>query len=228
MSKLIIGWREWVSLPDLGISTINAKTDTGARTSALHVCDIEPLSTPFSESLGQSCCDTLSDRPPTLDLPTLNPQVPNPQALGSQASNPQASNPQALGSQALTPPPLTSKSPEFVRFRVCLRPKDVPTYYHGRLRARSGAKITHYSPPVIAPIIDRRAVRNSGGTSEIRFVIQTTLLLDRSRWSIELTLTDRAQMGFGMLLGREAMKKRMMVDPAASFLCDPRRLRSAN
>ncbi len=69
-----------------------------------------------------------------------------------------------------------------------------------------------------APVIDRRTIRSSNGTTEKRFVIRTPMTLNNQTWEIELTLTNRDSMGYRMLLGREAMNGRMLVDSEESYL----------
>ncbi len=69
-----------------------------------------------------------------------------------------------------------------------------------------------------AKVIDKRMVKSSSGIAEKRYVIQTTLEHDNKSWEIEVTLSNRDSMGYRMLLGREAMIGRILVDPAASFL----------
>ena len=69
-----------------------------------------------------------------------------------------------------------------------------------------------------ALVVDKRAVKSSSGLAEKRYVIRTPLQHDGQIWDIELTLTNRDSMGYRMLLGREAMVGRVLVDPAAGFL----------
>ncbi|WP_422851719.1 30S ribosomal protein S6--L-glutamate ligase [Flavobacterium nitratireducens] len=69
-----------------------------------------------------------------------------------------------------------------------------------------------------APLIDKRIVKSSSGYREQRYVIQTNLKIGESVWPIEMTLTNRDTMGFRMLLGREAMSGRILVDPEQQFL----------
>ena len=64
------------------------------------------------------------------------------------------------------------------------------------------------------PIIDQRDVKSSSGTSETRYVITTPLTLGGTTWDIEVTLSDRDAMGYRMLLGREAMNGRLLIDPS--------------
>jgi hypothetical protein len=136
--RVVIGWREWLALPELSIPAIKAKTDTGARTSALHAY--------FTETFRR-------------------------------------------------------KGKSYVRFGV------------HPLQHRSDV-----SRACVAPLLDRRMVRDSGGHRQRRFVIETRLRLGDLEWTAELTLTARDTMLFRMLLGRTAMKGRFLVDPQSSYL----------
>jgi len=136
--KPLIGWREWVSLPQLGIEQIKVKVDTGARTSALHADNIEFYS------------------------------------RGDK---------------------------KFVKFVVHPLQNSVAL----ELACR-------------AEMIDRRRVKSSTGHSTRRPVIMTMLELNGHRWPIEVTLVNRDVMGYRMLLGRQAMRNKFIVDPGKSFL----------
>ena len=69
-----------------------------------------------------------------------------------------------------------------------------------------------------APVYDFREVSDSGGHREMRYVIQTDVVIGSERSTIEMTLTNRDTMRFRMLLGRKAMENRFRVDPGASYL----------
>ncbi|MCU7553679.1 ATP-dependent zinc protease [Alteromonas sp. ASW11-19] len=69
-----------------------------------------------------------------------------------------------------------------------------------------------------APIVGKKQVKSSTATREKRYVIDTPIVMDDMRWTIQLTLTDRSEMTYLMLLGREAMNGRLLVDPEFEFL----------
>ena len=69
-----------------------------------------------------------------------------------------------------------------------------------------------------ALVVDKRVVKSSSGDREERFVVRTEISLNEQKWDIELTLTNRDSMGYRMLLGRQAMMGRIIVDPSESFL----------
>ncbi|WP_290650586.1 RimK/LysX family protein [Aquisalimonas sp.] len=70
-----------------------------------------------------------------------------------------------------------------------------------------------------AHLVGERLVTSSNGHRERRPVIRTQFMLGGLVWPIDLTLTNRDSMGFRMLLGRRAMRRRVLVNPSASFVC---------
>lgn len=87
-----------------------------------------------------------------------------------------------------------------------------------RFRVHPIQRSTRESVEAEAPLHDERLVRDSGGSEQLRPVISTTVEVNGDRWRIELTLTNRDAMGFRMLLGRQAIRGRFVVDAGRSYL----------
>lgn len=135
--RVMVGWREYVELPDLGVPRIKAKVDTGARTSALNARDVE-------------------------------------------------------------------------------------------IEKVNGVTIARFTVPIAsisrvirgtAPFVGERLIKNTSGVPENRAIIRTLIRLGTEVWPIEVSLAERDNMAFDLILGRTAIRRhRLLVDPGRSFL----------
>ena len=78
----------------------------------------------------------------------------------------------------------------------------------------------------VARLVDHREIKNTSGVPEHRYVIETTLVLGHRHWHIEVSLADRENMEFDLLLGRTAIRgRRFLINPGRSFLAGPPEVR---
>lgn len=82
---------------------------------------------------------------------------------------------------------------------------------------RNQTKLVHCH----APLIDTRKVMSSSGHKENRYVILTTLNIGDQSWAIEVTLSNRDPLQYRMILGREALSNRVLIDPSVTYLKSP-------
>jgi hypothetical protein len=134
----VLGWREWVSLPEWEVAYLKAKVDTGARTSSLHAFDLEWFER--------------DDSP-------------------------------------------------WVRFEI-----------HPWQRSTADAVVAE------AAVVSTRDIRSSSGAVDHPPGVRTAVGLAGTAVTAEITLTRRDDMGFRMLIGREAIRRQFVVDPGRSYL----------
>jgi len=87
-----------------------------------------------------------------------------------------------------------------------------------RFKVHPAQRNDDYEVTCEAPLVDQREVKSSTGTVTERPVVATDLEWMGERWEVELTLVRRDSMGFRCLVGRQAMRKRWIVDPAKSYV----------
>lgn len=78
-----------------------------------------------------------------------------------------------------------------------------------------------------ARVVDQRSVKDSGGHAEMRYVIETCVVLGAQSMTVEMTLTNRDDMRFRALLGRTTLKGRYLVDSGRSYLQGKKRKKKA-
>jgi hypothetical protein len=110
----------------------------------------------------------------------------------------------------------------------CLHAFEVETYKQGgqrfvRFKIHPRQNNDDYVIEAEAEILEYRSVRSSNGEVTERPVIVTHVEVLKEKWPIELTLANRDAMGFRMLLGREAIRRRFLVDAGRSFFGGRRR-----
>jgi hypothetical protein len=104
------------------------------------------------------------------------------------------------------------------------------------VREKGGLQIVRFLLPDIersgsqehafeAELLDHRRVKSSSGHYSSRPVIFTHVAIGGRVWSIEITLANRETMGVPMLLGRQSLKNRFVVDPARSYLLSKKKKR---
>ncbi len=72
--------------------------------------------------------------------------------------------------------------------------------------------------PVSVPVDGFRRVRSSSGHAEVRPLVHTAVRIGTRIFEVDITLTRRDEMGFRMLLGRSALRRRFVVDSGRSYL----------
>ncbi|MGO4102582.1 ATP-dependent zinc protease [Leifsonia sp. YAF41] len=99
-----------------------------------------------------------------------------------------------------------------------------------RFRVRPWQRSVNDVAVVERPVHDRRVVRSSSGHSEERIVVLLDIQLFGRTITAETTLSNRDQMGFRMLIGREALSQGFLVDAGKSFLAGraPKEVRRRN
>lgn len=65
----------------------------------------------------------------------------------------------------------------------------------------------------VARVVDKRSIMSSNGSEEERYIIKTNISMGHQSWEIELSLSDRDPLRFRLLLGREALKGRVLINP---------------